>query len=90
MTPAGFRKRLRAVVQDILLTFAEDMRCEGHSQEITEDDSPQNKTSVPEQISRSDFLKYVRELMRRSKGCELPGTFNSLIVEDLFYQQLRL
>ncbi len=89
MTPAGFRKRLRAVVQDILLNFAEDMGCEGHSQEITGDDSPQNKTSVPEKISRSDFLKHVRELMRRSRGCELPGTFNPLIVGDLFYQQSR-
>jgi len=80
MTPTGFRKRLRAVVQDILLNFAEDMCREGHSQEITEDDSPQKKTSVPE---------HVRELMKRSRGCELPGTFNPLIVGDLFYQQSR-
>ena len=27
--------------------------------------------------------------MRRSRGCELPGTFNPLIVGDLFYQQSR-
>jgi len=87
MTLAGFRKRLRAVVQDVLLDLARDMRREGHSQEITEDVSPQKPASTPEKISRSDLLGRVRELVRRSRGCELPGTFNPLIVEDLFYQQ---
>ena len=87
MTLAGFRKRLRAVVQDVLLKFAADMRREGHSQEITEDASPQKKASTPKQISRSDFLGDVRELVRKSRGCELPGTFNPLIIGDLFYQQ---
>ncbi len=87
MIPAGFKKRLRAVVQDVLLEFAEDMRREGHSQEIIEDGSRRKKASMPKQISRSDFLGGVRELMRRSRGCELPGTFNPLIVGDLFYQQ---
>jgi len=90
MTPAGFRKRLRAVVQDVLLKFAEEMRHKGHSQEITEDASPQKKTSVPERISRSKFLDHVRQLIGRSRGCELLGTFNPLIVGDLFYQQSRL
>ncbi len=113
MTLAGFRKRLRAVVQDVLLELARDMRREGHSQEITEDVSPQKPASVPtktsrsdhlgqeitedvspqkpastpKKISRSDLLGRVRELVRRSRGCELPGTFNPLIVGDLFYQQ---
>ena len=87
MTLAGFRKRLRAVVQDVLLKFAADMRREGHSQEITEDASPQKKASTPKKISRSDFLGDVRELVRKSRGCELPGTFNPLIIGDLFYQQ---
>ena len=89
ITPIGFRKRLRAIVQDILLNFVEDIGYKGHSQEITEDDSPQNKISVSEKILRSNFLKYVRELIRRSRGYKLLGTFNPLIVEDLFYQQLR-
>jgi len=87
MTLTGFRKRLRAMVQDVLLDFAQDMRREGHSQEITEDASPQNTASAPKKISRSDFLDHVRELVKRSRGCELPGTFNPLIVGDLFYRQ---
>ena len=88
-TDVGFSKRLRAVVQDILLEFAEDMRREGHNQEIIGDASTLESTSIPKQILRSDFLNNVRELMRRTRGCELPGTFNPLIVGDLFYQQSR-
>ena len=87
MTLVGFRKRLRAVVQDALLEFEKDMRREGHSQEITEEASPRKKVDTPKQISRSDFLDNVRELVRRSRGCELPGTFNPLVIGDLFYQQ---
>lgn len=87
MTPAGFRKRLRAVVQDVQLEIARDMRREGLSQEITDEASPQKKVDAPNQISRSDFLDNVHELVRRSRGCELPGTFNSLMIGDLFYQQ---
>ena len=88
-TDVGFSKQLQAVVQDILLEFAEDMRCEGHNQEIIEDAFTLESTSIPKQILQSDFLNNVRELMRRTRGCELPGTFNPLIVGDLFYQQLR-
>ncbi|KAL6713034.1 hypothetical protein ACLMJK_009430 [Lecanora helva] len=87
MTPAGFEKRLRAVVQDALLEFEKDIRREGHYQEIIEETSPRKKADTPKQILRSKFLDNVRELMRRSRGCELPGTFNPLIVGDLFYQQ---
>ena len=88
-TDMGFSKRLRAVVQDILLEFAEDMRREGHSLEIIEDASLPKSTSIPKQILRSEFLRNVRELMRRTRGCEVPGTFNPLIIGDLFYQQSR-
>ena len=87
MTLAGYRKRLRAVVQNILLDLAGDMRREGHSQEITENAPPQKTAGTPKKISRSNFLNRVRELVRKSRGCELPGTFNPLIVGDLFYQQ---
>ena len=84
-THAGYNKRLRAVLQNHLLDFADLVRLEGHSQEIVEDEKVSK--DVPEQISKSEFLDDVRNLMRRSRGRELPGTFNPLIVGDLFYQQ---
>jgi len=87
MTIEGFKKRLRAMVQDVLLNFAADMRREGHSQEVTEEALPRKRASTPNKISRSDFLASVGDLVRRSRGCELPGTFNPLIIGDLFYRQ---
>lgn len=88
-TDAGFSKRLRAVAQDLLLQFAERLRDEGHDQEIIEDSCSRSSPTVPKQISRSDYTNHVRELMRRTRGCELPGTFSPLIVGDLFFQQSR-
>ena len=88
-TELGFNKRLRAVMQDLLLQFAKSVHLEGHDQEIVEKTTPEAGTRAPKQISRSDYTNHVRELMRRTRGCELPGTFNPLIVGDLFYKQSR-
>ena len=83
----GYSKRLRAVVQNQLIDFAEDMRRWGHHRQIVEDVSKVNQTARPTQIARSEYLEHVRRLMRRSRGQELPGTFNPLIVGVLFYEQ---
>lgn len=88
-TDVGFSKRLRAVAQDLLLQFAERMRDEGHDREIIEDTPSRPSPRVSKQITRSEYTNHVRELMRRTRGCELPGTFSPLIVGDLFYQQSR-
>ena len=88
-TDVGFSKRLRAVAQDLLLQFAERMRDEGHDREIIEDTPSRPSPRVSKQIPRSEYTNHVRELMRRTRGCELPGTFSPLIVGDLFYQQSR-
>lgn len=35
------------------------------------------------------YLSQVQDLMKKSRGCELPGTFNPLIIGDLFRDQCR-
>ncbi|KAI9849143.1 MAG: hypothetical protein M1837_005373 [Sclerophora amabilis] len=89
MTDVGFSKRLRARIQVLLTEFAKAMRCEGQHQEIIEEASAPNNVRVSKQISRSEFVDDVCRLMTRSRGCELPGTFNPLIVGDLFFEQSR-
>ncbi|KAF3016208.1 hypothetical protein E8E14_011359 [Neopestalotiopsis sp. 37M] len=81
--PGGETKRLRAVVQSILADFAAAMRVEGHAKRIVEKPGILN----PREILRADYLKQVQSLMRTSKGCELPGTFNPVIIGVLFQQQ---
>jgi hypothetical protein len=34
-------------------------------------------------------MKEVRDLMRRSRGCELPSTFSPFIIGELFTEQCR-
>ncbi|KAJ9257405.1 hypothetical protein DTO207G8_2159 [Paecilomyces variotii] len=85
MTAVGYRRRLRAVISNTLSDFEENMHKHGKSKRIVEevDGSEQN------QVSRSQFIDEVKSLMRRSRGRELPGTFNPLIVGELFSDQCR-
>lgn len=84
MSNEGYERRLRAVVQNRLSDFAEEMWLKGKAQIIV-DDGREDLTE--NEIHRSRFVEEVRQRMRRSRGCELPGTFNPLIVGDLFFIQ---
>ncbi|KAK2744858.1 hypothetical protein FQN57_004182 [Myotisia sp. PD_48] len=101
-TELGYKKRLRAVVQNRLLSFASEMRKRGHHLQIVEDEhesveeralrndmnSPGNpQDDGPRKISRLQYSKEVEKLMIRTRGTELPGTFNPLIVRELFKEQ---
>lgn len=85
-TSEGYQKRLRAVVQNRLTDFAEDMRLHGQRRIII-DIRGKGESTNARQIHRSDYLDEVKCLMRRSRGCELPGTFNPAIVGELFTAQ---
>jgi GTPase SAR1 family protein len=94
-------KRLRAVVQNRNLGFAEFMRKRGHHRDIIDDDTEyvvedsiggfaedESSSSVqPVTMRRSDAVKWVRKLLVRSRGRELPGSFNPLLVGELFRDQ---
>ena len=85
-TEEGYQKRLRAVVQNTLTDFEEDMRLKGQTRVIIEPPL-KNQVLTSGEISRPDYIDEVRDLMRRSRGCELPGTFNPLIIGELFTEQ---
>lgn len=94
-TNEGYQKRLRAIVQNILLSFAEEMQKTGHSVAIVEDDDQDQNEDVSEyadrsrEMSRSQYADKVKDLMIRTRGCELPGTYNPLIVGELFKEQCK-
>lgn len=85
-----FNTRLRAVVQNRLREFAEEMRLNGQSQYIvdseSEDEGDRELRDLP-RISRSEYVEDVAKRLKFSKGRELPGLFNPLIVGDLFVEQ---
>jgi GTP-binding protein EngB required for normal cell division len=85
-TEEGYQKRLRAVVQNSLTEFEEDMRVNGQTQIIV-DFVSNPRTLASGKISRSDYIKEVTALMKRSRGRELPGTFSPLFIGELFTEQ---
>ncbi|KAI9736865.1 MAG: hypothetical protein M1818_005916 [Claussenomyces sp. TS43310] len=96
-SPEGHKKRLRAVIQNTNLEFAETMRTRGHRRSIVDRPSLEEppipegevgvKTFKPIVISRTDFLSEITELLKRTRGRELPGMFNPLIVSELYHDQ---
>lgn len=82
----GYKKRLRAVVQNTLIDYEERMRLHGQTNIIIESVS-EFKGSTPGRISLEEYAEGVRDLMRKSRGRELPGTFNPLIIGELFREQ---
>ncbi|KAM3558130.1 hypothetical protein MY1884_004150 [Beauveria asiatica] len=79
-TDDGYRKRLRARVQNTLTSFCEKMRQPGKQRIIVD-------TTSDEEISRADFVDLAKERTRRSRGRELPGTFNPMVIGELFVEQ---
>ena len=86
-TERGYSKRLRAVVQNQLQQFSKDMLHQGHRREIVDDDKFDEYETGPRRTKRSTYLSEVQYLMKRSRGRELPGLFNPLVIGDLFYEQ---
>ncbi|KAK7970576.1 hypothetical protein PG996_000995 [Apiospora saccharicola] len=83
----GYHKRLRAVVQNTLEDFAQDMRKNGQARAIVDFYSEGGEGKMTPQVLRFEYLAEVRRLMRRTRGCELPGTYNPLIITELFHEQ---
>jgi len=93
-TPDGYSKRLRAVAQNTLKNFSDTIVRHGHTTgiignaELAETGSTdESEHSGPIQISREEYIDEVQDLVKRSRGCELPGTFNPQLIGELFFQQ---
>ncbi|KAL1618089.1 hypothetical protein SLS56_010674 [Neofusicoccum ribis] len=95
-------RRLRAVIQNSNDEFARVMRTYGHLREITDRQaaesgdrrkyvsslsSLENAAPDPEVMTRSEYLEEVKNVVRTNRGRELPGTFNPLMVGNLFQKQ---
>ncbi|SPQ23961.1 4aabc9d3-cb0e-4cab-b923-e71054945ea4 [Thermothielavioides terrestris] len=91
-TEVGYQQRLRAIIQNLNEDFAKEMSRAGHYREITDEPSaagPSGESSTAIKITRSEFITHIEHLLRRTRGRELPGTFNPMIVADLFIEQSR-
>ncbi|KAK8080516.1 hypothetical protein PG997_008334 [Apiospora hydei] len=87
--PDAFERRLRANVQRILAKYAENMRVDGHALEIVESGLIPSRASKYKYMQRTDYLVVAEQLMEECRGRELPGTYNPLVVGDLFARQCK-
>lgn len=92
----GRQQRIRAAIQNLNEQFAREISTKGMYRRIIEeqDDSDSDSDSlfstVPkgaDTVTRGAFLNQIESLMLDTRGRELPGTFNPMIVGDLFLEQ---
>lgn len=76
------------MVQNFNFEFAESMRLRGHKRRIVDDQAENSKPGEnPTTVSRRSYIEEIRQILNITRGCELPGMFNPLIVGDLFREQ---
>jgi GTPase SAR1 family protein len=82
----GYERRIRSLVQNLNEEFAKVLARQGHRRQIV-DDKNKSAPGVCINISRDEFIDYIREKIRTSRGRELPGLFHPMVVADVFREQ---
>ena len=98
-SPSSLR-RTRAVVQMLNTKFSDTLRKNGHKYQISMQDdvdefsalvSPGvfavDKKDPPKPLTKKEALFWVRKVLSRTRGKELPGNFNPLLIGELFWEQ---
>lgn len=87
-------RRLRAMIQHYNMEFAQQMRMYGHKYrfngQVPMDDDEQlnvkELSASQKPLSGEKALEWVRDFLRRTRGVELYGNLNSLVVGELFWE----
>lgn len=101
LTSQATIRRIRAVVQYMNTGFSDKMRVNGHKYQINMSQSSSRPLPdtvlnglgwLPESVSpikmdRKNALSWVRLVLVRTRGRELVGNFNPLLVGELFWEQ---
>ncbi|KAI0123379.1 P-loop containing nucleoside triphosphate hydrolase protein [Xylariales sp. AK1849] len=83
---SGYLRRIRAVIQNLNDQFAKDLSTRGHHRHTTDfKEASAMKHCI--YVTRDEFIDHIQNKIRRSRGRELPGLFDPMIVADLFRDQ---
>ncbi|VUC24066.1 unnamed protein product [Clonostachys rosea] len=78
----GFDKRLRAVIQKLSIAFSAEMRKNGRGYTVS---SREERAGWKARVLTHDQLcEEVMDLVEKTRGRELPGLLNPMIISDLF------
>jgi hypothetical protein len=86
-TNTGYQKRIRAVVQNLNEQFTKKITLRGHSRHVLENEDQRSVSKHQIPITRDEYVQHIEVLLKKTRGRELPGTFNPMIVKDLFQEQ---
>ncbi|PWY93088.1 hypothetical protein BO94DRAFT_487610, partial [Aspergillus sclerotioniger CBS 115572] len=86
-----YPNRIRGVVQNLNEKFAKYISEQGHYRHISHSQNDaRDVTSGQTVVTRKKYIEHIELLLRESRGRELPGTFNPMIITDLFQEQSQL
>ncbi|KAJ5566725.1 uncharacterized protein N7459_010107, partial [Penicillium hispanicum] len=84
---SGYHKRIRAIVQNSNEEFAQRISRRGHYRRICEPNDGQVPAKHQVGVTREEYIQHISHLLKRTRSRELPGTFNPMVVRDLFLEQ---
>ena len=81
-------KRLHTVVQNLNKNFAKIICLQSQKYHIVDHQTNDlNFQSNERSVTKAEFINEIKELLSITRGWELPGMFNPLIVSNLFFEQ---
>ncbi|CAG8112632.1 unnamed protein product [Penicillium nalgiovense] len=86
-TDTGCQKRIRAVIQNLNEQFTKKISLRGHSRHVITDEDGRLVSKHQMSITRDEYVQHIEMLLKKTRGRELPGTYNPMIVKDLFQEQ---
>ncbi|USP81055.1 hypothetical protein yc1106_08329 [Curvularia clavata] len=84
-----FAKDMRLRGHKYLLGAADDDEAAKELKKLKEQEESDDLTGlpVPKKLTRDEAIQWVKKTLERSRGYELPGTFQPLLISQLFWEQ---
>ncbi|KYG40913.1 hypothetical protein M433DRAFT_159716 [Acidomyces richmondensis BFW] len=88
--------RLRAMVHNVNTAFSNELRNSGQTMKVvaqhdseadTHDSASEDLPSEPLHVSHDEMKAFVLKLYRNTRGRELPGNYNHVLLAELFHYQ---
>lgn len=93
VSSVGYQKHIRAVVQNLNREFATELEENGRRYKIVSKTIKEVKgllENIPtddRSLTRDEYVEKITTVVKRTRGRELPGMVNPMIIADLFKEQ---
>jgi hypothetical protein len=86
-TDDGYQKRIRAFIQNPNEKFTDNISHRGYFRHVLESEDHRSVSKRQVLLTKKEYIQHIKTLLKKTRGREPPGTFNPLIVKDLFEEQ---